>query len=284
MAAELTPADSLAYGSDSPNQVVDLYKPAEDGPWPLVISIHGGAFRHGDRTGDLFAVPALLARGYAVASVGYRLSGEAIFPAGVLDVKRATAHLRVRAAELNLDPSSFAAWGRSAGGHLSALLGVTTGQATEFDRPRDDSSVQAVIDWYGSSDFLQMNAQFAAGPPTGEPVPGRPLVQDHDGPESLESLWVGGPIQELPGVAARASPITYITDQAGPLPPFFLAAGTNDRLVSHQQSLILADALRAHGTPVVLHVLRDAPHGGRRFEDELTGPAIDWLDQIRCAG
>jgi alpha/beta hydrolase fold len=148
------------------------------------------------------AVPALLARGYAVASVGYRLSGEAIFPAGVLDVKRATAHLRVRAAELNLDPSSFAAWGRSAGGHLSALLGVTTGQATEFDRLRDDSSVQAVIDWYGSSDFLQMNAQFAAGPPTGEPVPGRPLVQDHDGPESLESLWVGGPIQELPGVAA----------------------------------------------------------------------------------
>ena len=275
----LTPAATLAYGADSPNQLTDLYVPAGDGPWPLVVSIHGGAFMHGDRTGDLHAVPALLGRGYAVASVGYRLSGEAIFPAGVLDVKQAVAFLRARAAELNLDPSFFAAWGRSAGGHLSAMLGVTSGQATEFGRPGDDSSVQAVVDWYGPSDFLAMDAQFAAGPPTGETPP----VLNHDGPESPESRWLGGPIQELPDIAARANPITYVTSEAGPLPPFFLAAGTSDHLVPHQQTLILADALREHGTPVVLHVLKDAPHGGRRFESELTGPAIDWLDQIRQA-
>lgn len=279
MASDLTPAVSLAYGTDSPNQVADLYTPSGGGPWPVVVSIHGGAFMMGDRTRDLYAVPALLGRGYAVASVGYRLSGEALFPAGVRDVKQATAHLRARAGELNLDPSFFAAWGRSAGGHLSAMLGVTTGKASEFDRPGEDSSVQAVVDWYGPSDFLQMDAQFAAVPPAGETPP--PL--NHDGPESPESKWVGGPIQELPDVAARANPITYVTDGAGPLPPFFLAAGTSDHLVPHQQTLILADALRAHGTPVVLHVLEGAPHGGRRFEDGLTGPAIDWLDQLRHA-
>lgn len=268
---------TLAYGADSPNQLVDLYRPDGDGPWPLVVSIHGGAFKTGDRTKDLRALPALLDRGYAVASVGYRLSGEALFPAGVRDVKRATAHLRARAAELNLDPSFFAAWGRSAGGHLSAMLGATSGQVTEFDRPGDDSSVQAVVDWYGPSDFLQMDAQIAAKPPAGDTPP--PL--NHDEPGSPESRWLGGPIQDRPADAARANPITYLRNGSALIPPFFLAAGTSDHLVPHQQTLILADALRDRGTPVVLHILEGAPHGGPRFESGLTGPAIDWLDHVR---
>jgi acetyl esterase/lipase len=277
------PSDvTLAYGTDSPNQVLDLYPPGADGPWPLVVAIHGGAFMMGDRRRELTHLPALLAAGYAVASVEYRFSGEALFPAAVLDVKQATAYLRAHAAELNLDPAFFAAWGRSAGGHLSAMLGVTSAQATEFDGTGSDgtggdSSVQAVVDWYGPSDFLVMDAQFVAGPPDGDVPP----VQNHDDPGSPESRWVGGPIQELPEVAARANPITYITGAGAPFPPFFLAAGTSDHLVPFQQTLILADALRAHGTPVELHILPDARHGDQRFESELTGPAIDWLEQLR---
>jgi acetyl esterase/lipase len=281
---------TLAYGPDSPNQVLDLYAPDAPGPWPLVLAIHGGAFMHGDRRRELAHLPALRAAGYAVAAVEYRFSGEALFPAAVKDVKQATAYLRAHAAELNLDPSFFAAWGRSAGGHLSAMLGVTSGQATEFDPPgesdaagfhdtRGDSSVQAVIDWYGPSDFLQMDAQFIAGPPTGDAPP----VQNHDEPNSPESRWIGGPIQELPAVAARANPISYVAGAAGALPPFFLAAGTSDHLVPHQQTLILADALRAHGTPVELHILADARHADQRFESELTRPAIDWLERLRAA-
>ena len=268
---------TLAYGTDSPNQVLDLYTPGDGGPWPLVIAIHGGAFMHGDRRRELGHLPALRDAGYAVAAVEYRFSGEALFPAGVLDVKRATAYLRAHAAELNLDPSFFAAWGRSAGGHLSAMLGVTSGQATEFDGAGGDSSVQAVVDWYGPSDFLVMDAQFIAGPPDG----GAPPVQNHDDPLSPESRWVGGPIQELPEVTARANPIDYITGAGSLLPPFFLAAGTSDHLVPYQQTLILADALRAHGTPAELHILPLARHGDPRFESELTQPAIDWLDQLR---
>jgi acetyl esterase/lipase len=272
-------ATTLAYGTDSPNQVLDLYVPDAAGPWPLVVAIHGGAFMMGDRRRELIHLPALLAAGYAVASVEYRFSGEALFPAAVLDVKQATAYLRAHAAELNLDPAFFAAWGRSAGGHLSAMLGVTSGRATEFDRPGGDSSVQAVVDWYGPSDFLVMDAQFIAGPPAGDGPP----VQNHDEPGSPESRWIGGPIQELPEATARANPITYITGAGTTLPPFFLAAGTSDHLVPHQQTLILADALRAHGTPAELHILRDARHGDQRFESELTGPAVDWLEQLRKA-
>jgi len=270
-------ATTLAYGTDSPNQVLDLYTPAAGGPWPLVVAIHGGAFMRGDRRRELSHLPALLAAGYAVASVEYRFSGEALFPAAVVDVKRATAYLRAHAAELSLDPSFFAAWGRSAGGHLSAMLGVTSGQATEFDVPGGDSSVQAVVDWYGPSDFLVMDAQFVAGPPDGDAPP----VQNHDEPGSPESRWVGGPIQELPEVSARANPIGYVAGASGALPPFFLAAGTSDHLVPHQQTLILADALRAHGTPVELHILAHARHADQRFESELTQPAVDWLERLR---
>jgi acetyl esterase/lipase len=285
---------TLAYGTDSPNQVLDLYTPGAGGPWPLVVAIHGGAFMMGDRRRELAHLPALLAAGYAVGSVEYRFSGEALFPAAVLDVKQATAYLRAHAAELNLDPSFFAAWGRSAGGHLSAMLGVTSGQVTEFDAAGSHdaglhdaglhntgggSSVQAVVDWYGPSDFLQMDAQFIAGPPTGDVPP----VQNHDEPNSPESRWIGGPIQELPAASARANPISYVAGADGALPPFFLAAGTSDHLVPHQQTLILADALRAHGTPVELHLLDGALHGDQRFESELTQPAIDWLDRLRAA-
>ncbi len=270
---------TLAYGPESPNQVADLYVPASGGPWPLVVAIHGGAFKMGDRSRELPHLPALLGQGYAVASIEYRLSGEALFPAAVRDVKQATAYLRAHAAELSLDPSFFAAWGRSAGGHLAAMLGVTSGQATEFDGPDGDSSVQAVIDWYGPSDFLLMDAQFIAGPPTGDVPP----VQNHDEPGSPESRWIGGPVQEHPGVAARANPITYVRGAAVPLPPFFLAAGTSDHLVPYQQTLILADALRGHGTPVALHILQGARHADQRFESELTQPAIEWLEQLRKA-
>jgi acetyl esterase/lipase len=273
----ISPTATVAYGTDSPNQAADIYAPGGTGPWPLVVAIHGGAFMAGDRSRELPHLPELLKRGYAVASIEYRLSGEAIFPAAVRDVKQATAYLRAHAAELSLDPSFFVAWGRSAGGHLAAMLGVTTGQATEFDGPVGDSSVQAVINWYGPSDFLQMDAQFMARPPVGDTPP----VQIHDEPRSPESKWIGAPIQEVPEVAARANPITYVANATGPLPPFFLAAGTSDHLVPHQQTLILAEALREHGTPVALRVLQDARHGDARFESELTQPAIQWLDQLR---
>jgi acetyl esterase/lipase len=277
---ELSPAATLVYGSDSPNQVVDLYVPDGSGPWPLVIGIHGGAFMAGTRNWELAHLPAVLEQGYAFATVEYRLSGEALFPAGVQDVKQATAYLRAHAAELNLDPAFFAAWGRSAGGHLAAMLGVTSGQDTEFDRPGDgDSSVQAVIDWYGPSDFLQMDAQLTATPPVGDGPP--PMI--HDEPGSPESKWIGGPIQDLPETTARANPITYVTGDTVPLPPFFLATGTSDHLVPHQQTLILADALRAHGTQVELHILDHALHGDQRFETELKQPAIEWLKQLRKA-
>jgi len=273
-----TPDVTLAYADQSPNQQLDLYlpKPAA-GPIPLIIALHGGAFAMGDRTWDLRHLPQALERGYAVASLDYRLSDEAVFPAAVLDVKSATAFLRAQAPQYNLDPSFFVAWGRSAGGNLAAMLGATSGRRTEFDQSDVDSSVAAVIDWYGPSDLLQMDAQFLAVPPSGQNAP----PQNHDGANSPESRYLGAAIQTVPKIAARANPITWVKDAKAPLPPFFLAAGTNDRLVPFQQTVLLADALRRHGGAPEVHILADANHADERFELELTGPAFSWLTTLR---
>ncbi|MGS0684475.1 alpha/beta hydrolase fold domain-containing protein [Nakamurella sp. GG22] len=270
----VTPHATIAYADESANQVLDLYIPVigAEAPRPVVVAIHGGAFAFGNRMSELNALTELLDRGWAVASVEYRLSGEAQFPAAVRDVKQAVGYLRSHSAEWNLDPAFFAAWGRSAGGYLSAMLGVTTGQVTVFDEPSDDSGVQAVIDWYGPSDFLLMDTQFIEGPPDGQ----GPDVQVHDEPQSPESLFLGGPIQQMRELAQQANPITYIRS-APQLPPFFLAAGTNDRLIPYQQTLILGAALREHGADVDLRLLTGAGHGDRRFEKELTSDVLNWL-------
>ena len=175
----------------------------------------------GDRRRELPHLPALLAAGLRGRfSVEYRLSGEALFPAAVRDVKQATAYLRARAAELGLDPRS-SRHGDARPAATSPPCSASPArrrpvrrQATEFDGPGGDSSVQAVVDWYGPSDFLVMDAQFTARPPDGDVPP----VQNHDEPGSPESKWIGGPIQELPEVTARANPITYITGAGAPLP------------------------------------------------------------------
>lgn len=283
-----------AYGEDSPNQVLDLYLPAPDaappqdqvaaadkarrrpGGHPVVVTIHGGAFAFGDRTQELDALPSLLHRGYAVASVDYRLSGEARFPAAVQDVKSAVAYLRTYAAALGLDPTFIAAWGRSAGGYLAAMLGVTSGRPNEFEPQGADSHVEAVIAWYPPTDFSTMDQQLRLHPPTGQGQP----VPPHDEATSPESRFLGAPLSTVPDLLARASPITHLGRHPIP-PPFFLAAGTQDRMVPHQQALQLHQALQAHGAPAQLHLLEGAGHADERFETELTQPALDWLDNLR---
>jgi acetyl esterase/lipase len=148
---------------------------------PLIIRIHGGAFKSGDKSGEASSVPALQARGYAVASLNYRMSGEAKFPAGAQDVKAAVRWLRANAATYGIDPNRFAAWGGSAGSCFAGLLGVTGDQATLLDdfslgHSNVSSAVQAVIDWFGPVDFGSMDNQQRAAPPAACPT----TWQQHD--------------------------------------------------------------------------------------------------------
>ena len=228
---------------------LDLYLPEKSpGPLPLIVWIHGGAWSAGSKNGT----PALpqTARGYAVASIDYRLSQEAIFPAQIHDCKAAIRWLRAHAKEYNINPDRIGVWGSSAGGHLVALLG-TSGDVKELEGTEgnlDQSSrAQAVCDWFGPTDFLQMAAHS---------LPDSKI--EHDAANSPESRLVGGALQENKEKVARANPITYVSKDD---PPFLIMHGDKDNLVPHHQSELLRDALKKAGVDVTFKTVEGAGHG-----------------------
>ena len=159
--ASVTPTyPDLVYATVSPAEKLDLYIPTTgNGPFPVVVMVHGGGFMMGDKAdgAGLAGVDQLLAAGYAVASINYRLSGEAKYPAQINDAKAAVRFLRANAAKYNLNPDKFGAWGASAGGNLVSLLGTTCGvtelEGADLGNADQSSCVQAVVDWFGPIDF-----------------------------------------------------------------------------------------------------------------------------------
>jgi acetyl esterase/lipase len=158
----------VRYASLSPAQKLDIYLPEEaQVPFPVILSIHGGAFMGCDKS-DAQVIPMLegLNRGYAVVAVNYRLSWEALFPALVHDVKAAVRWVRGNARWYYLDPGRIASWGGSAGGYLSTMLGVSAGISVLEDlslgNPDQPCNVQAVVDWFGPTNFLKMDEQLCS--------------------------------------------------------------------------------------------------------------------------
>ena len=246
----------LAYVTNGhERQKLDLFIPANvTNPLPVIIWVHGGAWKAGSK--ENCPATRLLRNGYAVASINYRLSQHATFPAQIEDCKAAVRWLRAHAAEYKLDPNRFAAWGASAGGHLVALLG-STGNNKTFevgDNLEFSSRVQAVVDFFGPTDLTQMS-KYA---PTNGPI-------DHDAADSPESLLIGGAVQAHKDKAAKANPIIYVSKDA---PPFLILHGDQDNLVPYQQSELLRDALEKAGVAVTLRIIPGAGHG-------FTGQAIN---------
>lgn len=247
----------LAYvPAGHPRQRLDLYLPDISGPLPLIVWIHGGAFLMGDKA-DRIPVE-MLDQGYAIASINYRLSQHAIFPAQIEDCKAALRWLRAHADTYALDPMRVASWGESAGGHLAAMLG-TAGHERSLDVGEhldQSSSVQAVLDFFGPTDFLQMDSYRLADGMIHDPI------------DSPESQLVGGAIQEHPDAVARANPVTYVTAEA---PPFLVVHGDQDPLVPYHQSILLVEALQLAGVPVTFYTVAGGGHG------HFTDPQIPFL-------
>jgi acetyl esterase/lipase len=254
----------IPYAHVSPAQQLDIYAPdTGDGPFPVLLSIHGGAFAIGDKR-DIHIVPFLraLSRGYAVVSVNYRLSGEAVFPAGLRDVKAAIRWLRAHADEYSLDGDRLVAWGGSSGANYAAMVAGTAREPL-FDDPTLGNKhfpchVRAAIDWFGPTDFLTMDEQLAAnglGP------------TDHSEALSPESRYLGAKITEVPERVRLASPITYVD---GSMAPILLQHGCADNLVPFQQSVQLATAIetRVGREGFELDLFSDAVHDDPLFESE----------------
>lgn len=264
----------LAYVENGhERQKLDLYLPEKaPGPVPVIIWVHGGGWQNGTKDGCPPLRAGYLERGYAVASLGYRLSSHAIFPAQIEDCKAAIRWLRAHAQEHGLDPQRFGVWGSSAGGHLVALLG-TTGDVKEFETSPNrevSSRVQAVCDYYGPTDFTQMDAHAAGG------------RRSHDSPDSPESKLLGGPVQENKDKAARANSVTYVTPDD---PPFLIVHGDQDPAVPHHQSELLFEALRKTGVSVHFHTIKGAGHGGPGFDaPEVKDRVARFFDEKLKAG
>lgn len=241
---------------DDKRLLLDLYRPENsEERLPVIIGIHGGGWASGSKAGGQGSW--LAERGFAVAVINYRLSGEAPFPAQIIDCKAAVRWLRTRAGHYGLDPQRFGATGHSAGGHLASLL-ATSGDVVEWDvgAERDVSSrIQAAAPLAGPTDLLQMDAHAP---------PGAQLK--HNSRQSPESRLIGGPILENRDKAARANPITYVTDDD---PPLLIIHGDQDATVPYHQAQLLFEALQQVRVPVHLHTVTGGGHGlGSREANE----------------
>lgn len=252
----------------SARQTLDLHVPSGGRRHPLVVYIHGGGWLGGDKSMLSSAnTEPLLAAGFAVASINYTLSDSAKFPQQIYDVKAAIRFLRANARTYRLD-GWIGLWGSSAGGQLAALASTTCGvrplEGTQGN-PHTSSCVQAVVDGYGPTDFLQLDNHLT--------VPGAML---HNPASSPESQYLGCEQGLLACGVERvqaANPIAYIYDPTHPerfegrgpathrLPAFLIAHGDTDPAVPTWQSQILYDALTTAGSDVTYYILHDTGHG-----------------------
>ena len=249
----------LAYDDGSAFQRIDLYLPDRgDGPFPLIVHVHGGAWRMGDKA-DVQLRPMLqgVQRGWAVASMNYRLSFEARFPAQLRDMRSALRWLRRNQVALRIDGERIVLWGGSAGAHLAAMTALTAGTAA-FDSPGESgrTDVSAVVAWYGPTDFLAMDRyleESGLGP------------RDHGEPDSPESHLLGANIADVPELVRQANPESWVSPSA---PPFLLQHGLADSTVPYQHSVALANALRRAIGPerLQLDLFPNLVHADERFE------------------
>ncbi len=251
----------LTYALVSPAQRLDIYLPnTGEGPFPVFAYVHGGAFAIGDKASDQTGPYFMgLDHGYAVVAMNYRLSGEAVFPAAVEDVKAAIRWLRAHGKDYQLDIDRIVAGGQSAGGNLAAVVGMTNGLGMFGDpalgNADQSSDVQAVVDQFGPTDFLKMDEQLTAsglGP------------ANHNEATSPESRYVGARIAEVPDLVKQADPMTYVHEG---IPPILIQHGTGDDQVPVQQSLEFARVIeeRAGRDRFELQLLDGARHAGPEF-------------------
>lgn len=241
---------------DGHSLLLDLHLPARpSGPVPAIIWVHGGAWMVGDRSFAPDLDIHFAARGYAMLTIEYRLSGDFKFPASLEDVRSAVRWARANATEYGLDPSAIGLWGSSAGAHLATLTATSA---------RDDADrVQAVVDGYGPTDLARADEQRREGDSI------------HAAVDSPDAKFLGTPLSQTPQTILDAvNPITHITPAA---PPFLIFHGTNDMMVPSGQSVILHEALVAAGVESTLCLVEGADHGffNGHYLDRRPGPAIE---------
>ena len=258
-----TPAETLVYAKrDTGDLRLDLYVPghAADKPFPVIVWVHGGAWRKGSRAS--VPIQSLTERGFAIASVDYRLSPAAKFPAQVIDIREAIEFLAANSAELNLAQDRLAIAGASAGGHLAALVAVSTDK-TFGETDKLKAEIKAAVSFYGASNLASILRQST---PHGLSV--RVPALD---------LLLGAQPEVVPDVAKEASPVFHVDSSD---PPLLLLHGDQDPQMPINQAHELQGRYQEAGLTVEFDVLHGAAHGGREFyTSKALGRVADFLQQ-----
>jgi acetyl esterase/lipase len=274
---ENIPYREIAGNSNPRSYLLDLYIPQLDSPkpLPLLIFIHGGGWLISSK--EICPGEAFAKEGFAIACINYRYSSEAIFPAQIQDVMEAVRWLKANAGKYGYDRDRIGAFGDSAGGHLSALLGTLANDLPTVQNdtayPKIYPQVQAVVDWYGPTDFSQVPRAFE-GAPTPEK---RSQNQDRPWLAYTEVIYrlLGGTASDRPALAAQANPITYIDEYD---PPFLVIHGERDKVVPIDQSDLLIQTLKKGRVTVEYARLRDLDHSYYQDPDKkVVNPTIQKL-------
>ncbi len=256
---------NILYANDTlKKHLLDVYLPATGkSSYPVVIWIHGGAWMSNDKYADMGymaqTLKSLIDSGYAVASIDYRWSTQAIFPAQIQDCNQALEFLYQNASKYKLDRNRFALMGFSAGGHLANLLGLSNdNKVKDFyaSGERPHFKIKLVLDFYGPSDFFTLKGN------------------DNKDPYNPITLLLGGMVSDKTSLAKEASPVTYIDKND---PPFLIVQGEKDESVNPDQSISLNSKLNAAGVKSEVIIVPGAPHYGVMFDAENIRDRIFYL-------
>ncbi|HEY8781465.1 MAG TPA: alpha/beta hydrolase [Mucilaginibacter sp.] len=259
---------NINYANDTlKKHLLDIYiPPVKKLSYPLIVWIHGGAWMLNDKNADMGymtnTIKSFMDNGYALASIDYRYSTTAPFPAQIQDCNQAIEFLYENAAQYNIDDSRIALIGFSAGGHLASLLALSNNNNIKAFYPggkKPKFKINLVLDFYGPSDFLTLKGN------------------DDKNSKNPVTLLLGAPASERPDLAKRASPVTYIDKKD---PPFLIIQGEKDESVNPEQSVLLSDRLKKAGVKNELIIVPGAPHFGVMFDAEsIRISVLDFLNE-----
>jgi acetyl esterase/lipase len=251
-----TAYENIPYANDTlKKHLLDIYiPPVKKLTYPLIVWIHGGAWMSNDKYADMGymtnTIKAFIDSGYAVASIDYRYSTTAPFPAQIQDCTQALEFLYQNGPQYNIDIDHIALIGFSAGGHLASLLALSNNnyvKAFYHHRKKTNFKINLVLDFYGPSDFLTLKGN------------------DNKDPKNPINLLLGATVADRPDLAKIASPITYVDKHD---PPFLIVQGEKDQSVNPDQSISLSKKLTAVGVKNELIIVPGAPHFGVMFDAE----------------
>lgn len=282
----------IEYAHQNPRQKLDLILPDEgDGPFPLIVFVHGGGWVSGDKRDNTMPGPfKAVSQGYAIASIEYRLAPAVTWPLPLYDVKAAVRYLRAHAEEYHLKTDKICAWGNSAGGHLVNMLAATGGRPIEEDltmgNPDQSSAVQCLVAFYSPSDMYQIDitnqlpldlVQDTTGTDVGQ-------ADQREGMNMPHNMIAGFKLSRNRAAAEYLSPINFVTED---FPPAYFIHGVADPIVPYTQSVGMSNMVNetAGAGPSKFELVPGAVHGDPVLKtDEMTNKVLDFVDSVIWEG